>query len=200
MGFKNDISDQNDFNFRNKKSFSPNNYKSVFTNLYYIALYFVLIICFTIIAHIPKLIMFMNKNVNSYYIAIFIILTLILDLIIFTKIISIRIKWNTLFFHCSRDISWKQTLREYLYPLIIFTYGMAGIATESPTIVANSLIKHYNSTFWTNPDLANAGLMYMVILLIINFEIGFWLFILFDKIFDILERSLLIKQKKDITK
>lgn len=200
MGSKRDAFEQNYLNLGYKKSFFSINYKSVIKNLFYIALYFILIICFTIIAHVPKMIMFINENLSSSYILI-IILSLILNLIVFTEIISVRIKWNTLFFSCSRDISWKQTLKEYLFLILIFTYTMVRTVTDTAVIVANSFISHYNTTFWTNPHLADTALIFMTILFVFNFEMCFWFFILFDKFFDFLVRKgFLTRQGKDLTK
>lgn len=172
---------QNDIFLGFKRFFSLINCKSIIKNVFNISIYFILIIFFMIIAHVPKLAIFLFSNINSLDIIIIMILTYFLNLIIFTKILSVRINYDTLFFKCSRVLSWKQTLKEYFPSICWLTFYITLGVTKIPSIVANSFISHYDPEFWINPRLANAALIEMTILLILQFEIWFWFLILFEK-------------------
>lgn len=172
---------QNDIFLGFKRFFSLINCKSIIKNVFNVSIYFILIIFFTIIAHVPKLTIFLFSNINSLDIIIIIILTYFLNLIVFTKILSVRINYDTLFFKCSRVLSWKQTLKEYFPYICWLTFYITLSVTKIPSIVTNSFISHYDPEFWINPRLANAALIEMTILFILQFEIWFWFLILFEK-------------------
>lgn len=169
--------------------FLPKNYELITKNTFNILLYLVFIICFTILAQIYKIGLFLNDN--FYILSIIIkVFVYILEFIIFIEILSLRSNWDAYFFKCLQVLSWKQTLKKRWYFAISVTYYTIFGVNIIISDVLQTFSNHYDVQLLFTSNYGYFILTYIMLMLLFFFEMWFLFIILFEEAISLLFKKL----------
>lgn len=164
--------------------FSSINYNLIIKDMLNRLLYIFLIFVFSIIAIFIMLIIFGNEDLNYLHI-VSIFFGFIINLIIFTKTISVRSNWKTLFFKYPHVLPWKYILKQKTWALKCFVLPNTfwNIIFVFLLFYENAKSAYQNPLFWDTSLIANIFIIFTVLGVLLLFETSFVYLIFCEKLF-----------------